>query len=67
MNTLLTLFLFFKALELKDDSKEDIKKSPFQIWFSQNMMRCGIGFLLFGIIDWVIIINYFKILYNGTY
>lgn len=63
MNTLLTLFLFFKALELKDDSKED----AFQIWFSQNMVRCGIGFLLFGIIDWVIIINYFKILYHGTY
>lgn len=48
MSTLLTLFLFLMALN-----------ANFQEWFKNNMQVIVVGFILFGIIDWIIIINYF--------
>ena len=48
MNTLLTLFIFIRALQ-----------DGFQDWFKDNMQQIVLLFIISGIIDWIIIIKFF--------
>lgn len=50
MSAALTLFIFLTAMG----------NDTFQDWFQKNVKNIAVGFILFGIIDWFIIISYFK-------